>query len=743
WKIIESRVKWTQKWFNMDGVSLIVNLFKNPILKSLKNNRNVCMSHKGLDTMYYTDMNGKKHPDPYVGVTTIYCLNEDGTRIFFADPWLQNKFHNELTTPEDGQFIAESMATSGSTLFLLQRAKNEFGQEINKMYTRFADFDSIGSNPALTSTYNRTNYVPLVRFLPPEDWIQQPAINLQGNARLTKNISVFQIGWGQNNRQLRVQGTDSDGNVGFYSKNIYENQWKFQLTNNIEISEEEFLSESIPYIGFAKGPQICFDYTNGEFRSNLKEIHFENIILEKFSHRGLNERGLHTKLILVLSSTLPMSIPLYARRGWKSLLGLSKSNIWKLVIPFEYFQSDDREIQLVLEKIFANRFRHNVHVYESKQQIDEEKKKMLQSYRNQGINTVVCLLTGHDQEILLHGQKSLIDASKKVSVKRFTTSDYETDLLNIKIDLKQEIIKSFVPRNKKFPRHIPMMLQASFIARFTEIHQVAQKVTGQLMSNHFKTGVFINESLTKTTILRPTWIDIDLDLVRVNVQTLKKYVGDPVHLIAIVNANAYGYGIMFLEIIPNRTEKLIHCSNSGATLFQPEKPFYNMVRCGNALTSPPNELLNDFLLIKLQSVISLRSVLSFVKKVEAGEKIDYGDAYTTTKKQWISTIPMGFGDGWHQNLKPTGVFVEGQRMEIGGRIPMVQMMIALDLEYPVGTRVTFIGQQGNVTISGDEITGIAKMPRSGIFSVILNRVPLVYRESSTITSFGHRNFLQC
>ncbi|CAF1340211.1 unnamed protein product [Adineta ricciae] len=369
WKIIESRVKWTQKWFNMDGVSLIVNLFKNPILKSLKNNRNVCMSHKGLDTMYYTDMNGKKHPDPYVGVTTIYCLNEDGTRIFFADPWLQNKFHNELTTPEDGQFIAESMATSGSTLFLLQRAKNEFGQEINKMYTRFADFDSIGSNPALTSTYNRKNYVPLVRFLPPEDWIQQPAINLHENARLTKNISVFQIGWGQNNRQLRVQGTDSDGNVGFYFKNIYENHWTFQLTNNIEISEEEFLSESIPYIGFAKGPQICFDYTNGEFHSNLKEIHFENIILEKFSHRGLNERGLHTKLILVLSSALPMSIPLYARRGWKSLLGLSKSNIWKLVIPFEYFQSDDREVQLVLEKIFANRFRHNLHVYESKQQI--------------------------------------------------------------------------------------------------------------------------------------------------------------------------------------------------------------------------------------------------------------------------------------------------------------------------------------------------------------------------------------
>ncbi|CAF1207526.1 unnamed protein product [Adineta steineri] len=369
WEIIESRVKWTQKWFNMDGVSLVVNLFKNPILKSLKNSRNICMSHKGPDTMYYTDMKGKKHPDPYVGVTTIYCLNEDGTRIFFADPWLQNKFENELTTPEDGQFIAESMATSGSTLFLIQRGRNEFGKEINKMYTRFADFDSIGSNPALASTYNPNNNVPLIRYLPSEDWIRQPYINIQGKTRLTKDISIYQIGWGQNNRQLRVQGTDANGNYGFYFKNIYDKQWNFQITNDVIISENEFLSQSISFIGFEKGSQICFDYSNGQFNSNIKDIHFENIILEKFSHRGLNERGLHTKLILILDKNNQISIPLYARRGWRSLIGLSKSNLWKLVIPLKYFQNDNYQIQFILEKIFQNKFRHNVYVYETKQEI--------------------------------------------------------------------------------------------------------------------------------------------------------------------------------------------------------------------------------------------------------------------------------------------------------------------------------------------------------------------------------------
>ncbi|CAF4732485.1 unnamed protein product, partial [Rotaria sp. Silwood2] len=180
-------------------------LFKNPILKSLPHYRSIVMSHKGHDTMYYTDMNGKKHPDPYVGVTTIYILNEDGTRIFFADPWLQNKFDNELTTPEDGQFKAETLAASASTVFLIQRARNEYGKEVNKIFTRFADFDSIGSNPALRATYNQNNIIPLIRIIPSEDWIEQPSILLDEKARLTKNISILQIGWGQDNRQLRVQ----------------------------------------------------------------------------------------------------------------------------------------------------------------------------------------------------------------------------------------------------------------------------------------------------------------------------------------------------------------------------------------------------------------------------------------------------------------------------------------------------------------------------------------------------------
>jgi hypothetical protein len=363
WKIIQTIVKWKEKWFSMDGVSLIVNLFKNPILYPIQNARSIAISHKGPDTMYYTDMNGKKHPDPYVGVTTIYTLNEDGTRIFFADPWLHNKFDNEITGPEDGQFKAETLAASGSTIMLFQRARNEQGEEINKMYTRFADFDSIGSNPALRATYNIGNRIPLIRYLPSEDWIQQPCIPLSGKARLTKNIAILQTGWGQNHRQLRVQGQDENNRNGYYFKNIYDTKWMFEIVDNIVIEEAEFLSDSVPLTGFEQGPNITEDYENGILETPTINIPLK-ITLEKFSRQGLNERGLHTKLVLTFENDFRLSIPLYGRRGWKSLIGISDKIIWKLIIPNEYYDHENVQVQETIHRIFRNKRRHPVNVYE-------------------------------------------------------------------------------------------------------------------------------------------------------------------------------------------------------------------------------------------------------------------------------------------------------------------------------------------------------------------------------------------
>jgi hypothetical protein len=364
WEIApKSTVSWTSKWFNMDLVAPIVNLFKDPTLELMQNARSFGISHKGTEALYYTDMAGKKHPDPFIGVTTLYVLNEDGTRIFLADPWLRNKFENEITGPEEGEFVAENMAVSASTIFLIQRAHDEKGNEVHKMYTRYADFDSIGSNPALPATYDIRNKTPLLRYLPGEDWLAQPPIPLEKGAKLTKSISIIQTGRGQDHRQLRVLGTNSQGESGFYYKNIYDQKWQFEQTGQ-HIPSTEFLGEETPLTGFEHGPTIIHDYS-GQLTSSLSQT--PQVDLKKFSERGLNEKGLHTKITLTLANGQKLEFPLHARRGLIHLLGFdmaSKNLNWTLVIPENYYQSEDPQIKEVLKRLFNNKRTIRVNVEE-------------------------------------------------------------------------------------------------------------------------------------------------------------------------------------------------------------------------------------------------------------------------------------------------------------------------------------------------------------------------------------------
>lgn len=188
----------------------------------------------------------------------------------------------------------------------------------------------------------------------------------------------------------------------------------------------------------------------------------------------------------------------------------------------------------------------------------------------------------------------------------------------------------------------------------------------------------------------------------------------------------------FLDFIPNLQTKLVHCANSGATLYHPEKPFFDMVRLGKAIMGPPNESLKYLLPMPLRYCLSLHSILDLVKELNANEKVGYLGAYTTTGKQWVGTVPIGYADGWHQQFQTTNVLVDGQRVPIIGRIAMDQLIVALPKKYPVGTQVTFIGQQGNETIVVDDIAQRANQPRSEVFTSLSDRVPRIYFQDGTI-----------
>jgi hypothetical protein len=159
-------------------------------------------------------------------------LNTGGQTITFNDPWLPRDYSYGIGTPYRGRFISANLSSSGSTHFII----NKYGD----MFTRMFDFDISGLDQFMFYSYEDQRDKPgnpdslfQVMQLPAEDWLKQPKIAAAGKAAITDRISIQKIGKNCIKRTLRVEGTDQNGNTGFYEKDIREISaaaWKFIKT---------------------------------------------------------------------------------------------------------------------------------------------------------------------------------------------------------------------------------------------------------------------------------------------------------------------------------------------------------------------------------------------------------------------------------------------------------------------------------------------------------------------------------
>ena len=123
------------------------------------------------------------------------------------------------------------------------------------------------------------------------------------------------------------------------------------------------------------------------------------------------------------------------------------------------------------------------------------------------------------------------------------------------------------------------------------------------------------------------------------------------------------------------TFKYKHCSNSGAVLDYPEYSM-DMVRMGVALYGllPSNKIKNK---LSLKPVMTLKTLISQVKEIDAGDTVSYGCDFVASKKMRIATVPLGYGDGFFRSNGKSGIplYVNGQPAAIVGRICMDQLML--------------------------------------------------------------------
>jgi alanine racemase len=148
---------------------------------------------------------------------------------------------------------------------------------------------------------------------------------------------------------------------------------------------------------------------------------------------------------------------------------------------------------------------------------------------------------------------------------------------------------------------------------------------------------------------------------------------------------------------------LVHAANSAGGIAHPGAR-RSLVRAGIAIygIAPSPELDGA---VALRPALSLRSEVSFVKRVAEGEGISYGLRHTFERDTTVATVPIGYADGVRRRLGLLGqeVLIGGRRHPIVGVVTMDQLMVDCgDEEVALGDEVVLLGRQGDEVVTANE-----------------------------------------
>lgn len=178
----------------------------------------------------------------------------------------------------------------------------------------------------------------------------------------------------------------------------------------------------------------------------------------------------------------------------------------------------------------------------------------------------------------------------------------------------------------------------------------------------------------------------------------------------------------------NITFEYKHCANSAAVIDMP-KTHNDMVRLGIAMYGmyPSDEVIKKRVL--LRPALELKSHVTMVKTVPAGEPVSYGGTFVTDKPTTIATISVGYGDGYPRALSSKGyVLIRGKKAPIIGRVCMDQMMADVTeiTDIQRNDVVTLIGKDGDNVITVEEIAELAETFNYEFVCDLNKRIPRNY-----------------
>ncbi len=172
-----------------------------------------------------------------------------------------------------------------------------------------------------------------------------------------------------------------------------------------------------------------------------------------------------------------------------------------------------------------------------------------------------------------------------------------------------------------------------------------------------------------------------------------------------------------------------HLSNSAATLKNHSAAF-DMVRVGIAMygLSPDITTLGSSASLTLRPAMQLRAALYLVKDVPAGTPVGYGATESTTIDTRLGVVTMGYADGIPRIARKAGVWQNGKRAPIIGRVSMDQFVVDLgpDSKAQSGDWVVIFGNGSHGEYTADDWGAASGSINYEIVTRIGPRVPRIY-----------------
>ena len=166
-----------------------------------------------------------------------------------------------------------------------------------------------------------------------------------------------------------------------------------------------------------------------------------------------------------------------------------------------------------------------------------------------------------------------------------------------------------------------------------------------------------------------------------------------------------------------------HIANSACVLDLPES-YLDLVRPGIMIYGlyPSKDVSRELL---LKPAMTLKTNISYIKKVPSGTPISYGSTYRTKKESLIATLPVGYADGYNRLLSNRGVVrIRGGYAPVVGRICMDMCMVDVTdlVDVRVGDEVVLFGKDP----TADEIAEKIGTISYEVLCTLGKRVPRIY-----------------